>query len=126
MSKKNNRARGLERKITAISKNASEAWEKLQNPNVFGGGPVTDPHGKIITLNIKAFGHLAKFFEDEIIQAGIREAMRKNNLEFSGFVEAKDDVVIQKSVDSLPPPPPIPIFLMKSYALQSYLSTLIR
>ena len=68
--------------------------------------------------------HLAKFFEDEQIQAVIWEAMMKNKLEYSGFVEAKDDVVIRKSVDSLPPPPPIPIFLMKSYALQSYLSIL--
>ena len=84
---KSNKARGIERKITGIAKNATEAWEKLQNPNCFGGGPVTDPQGKLISLNITAFGNLAKFFEEPDIQARLREAIRKNNLEFSGYKE---------------------------------------
>ena len=122
---KSNKARGIERKITVIAKNATEAWEKLQNPNCFGGGPVTDPQGKLISLDITAFGHLAKFFEEPDVQARLREAIRKNNLEFSGYDEGAA-VAIKKSVESGPPPPPIPIFLMKSYNIQSYLSTLIR
>ena len=122
---KSNKARGIERKITGMAKNATEAWEKLQNPNCFGGGPVTDPQGKLISLDITALGHLAKIFEEPDVQARLREAIRKNNLEFSGYDEGAA-VAIKKSVESGPPPPPIPIYLMKSYNIQSYLSTLIR
>ena len=58
-----NRARDIERKITAIEKNVREAWEKHQNPNLWGGGPTCDPQGKIVALCIKVFDHVAKFFE---------------------------------------------------------------
>ena len=119
-----NRARDIERKITAIEKNVREAWEKHQNPNLWGGGPTCDPQGKIVALNIKAFGHVAKFFEREEIQREITEACRKNNMEYTGF--EKEAVVIQTDVESQVPAPPKPIFLLTSYQLQSYLSTLIR
>ena len=57
-----NKTRDMERKITAITKNAKGAWEKLEYPNLFGGGPVMDPQGKLISLNIMAFGHNSSFF----------------------------------------------------------------
>ena len=75
-----NKARDIERKITAITKNVKDAWEKLEYPNLFGGGPVMDPQGKLIYLNITAFGHVAAFFEDEEIQSTLREAIRKKNI----------------------------------------------
>ena len=121
-----NKARDIERKITTITKNVKDAWEKLEYPNLFGGGPVMDPHGKLISLNITAFGHVAAFFEDEEIQSRLREAIRKNNIDFAGLSEENNEIVIKKTVDLRPPPPPQPIFLLKSYKLQSYLSTLIR
>ena len=49
------------RDISAIGRNATDAWEKLECPNVFGGGPVLDPQGKLISLNITAFGHVEIF-----------------------------------------------------------------
>ena len=121
-----NKARSIERKLTSVKKNVADAWEKFEYPNLFGGGPITDPQGRIVSLEITAFGHVAKFFEEDDVQNRLREAIRKNNLEFSGFNEAEVDVNIKKSVDLKPPLPSKPIFIMKSYELQSYLSTLIR
>ena len=56
-----NKARDIDRKISTIGRNATDAWEKLECPNVFGGGPVLDPQGKLISLNITAFGHVEIF-----------------------------------------------------------------
>ena len=126
MAKNTNKARGLDRKINAIGKNVTDAWEMLNNPNMFGGGPVADPQGKLVSLNIKAYGHVAKFFEQDSVQTGLMEAFRKNNLEYAGFNDADMEHSIKKTVDSKPPEPPIPFFLMKAYPLQSYLSTLMR
>ena len=86
-----NKARDIERKVKAIEKNVTEAWEKYQNPNIFGGGPVIDPQGKIVSLNIKAYGHVAAFFEQESVQRELREAVRKNNLEFAGYDQENVD-----------------------------------
>ena len=47
-----NKARDIERKISAISKNATDAWEKSECPNCFGGGPVIDPQGKLISMKL--------------------------------------------------------------------------
>jgi len=65
-----NKARDIERKITTITKNVKDAWEKLEYPNLFGGGPVMDPHGKLISLNITAFGHVAAFLRMKRYRAG--------------------------------------------------------
>ena len=86
-----NKARDIERKVKAIEKNVTEAWEKYQNPNIFGGGPVIDPQGKIVSLNIKAYGHVAAFFEQESVQRELREAVRKNNFEFAGYDQENVD-----------------------------------
>ena len=40
----------------------NESWSKAQNPNLFGGGPVVDNSGKIISVEISAFGFVAEFF----------------------------------------------------------------
>ena len=48
----NNVAKGLERKLSGISKNVTNAWEKFPSPNYFGDGPVLDPQGKLVSLNI--------------------------------------------------------------------------
>ena len=126
MAKSTNKARDVDRKFSAIGKNVTDAWQKLKNPNMFGGGPITDPQGKIISLNIKAFGHIAKFFEEDDIQTRLIEACRKNNLDYSGFDEEDMEDTIKKKVESKLPEPPLHIFLMKAYPLQSYLSTVIR
>ena len=49
----------------------------------------------------------------------------KNNLEYSGFDDEEIEHTIKK-VESKLPEPPLPIFLIKLYPLQSYLSTMIR
>ena len=76
--------------------------------------------------NIEAFGHEAKFFEEEDIQNHLREAIWQNNLEYSGLCELDNEVQNKKSVELKPQLPPNPMFQMTSYKLQSYLSTLIR
>ena len=65
----------------SIKKKVNESWSKAQNPNLFGGGPVVDNSGKIISVEISAFGFVAEFFESEEIQTRLIEAFRKNNLE---------------------------------------------
>ena len=91
------KARDIERKISAINKNAKDAWEKLEYPNLFGGGPVMDPQGKLISLNITAFGHVAAFFEEEETQNRLREAIRKNNIDYAGLSEEQNEIVIKKN-----------------------------
>ena len=108
-------------------KNVEDAWKKHQNPNHFGGWPVVDGQGKIVSISITAYGHVAKLFEEEGIQKRLEEAFRRNNLEYTGFEDQELENGIKKGVKSkVVPEPPLPIFLMKSYALQSYLSTLMR
>ena len=60
MAKKSNLARDLERLEKRIEKNVEDAWKKHQNPNHFGGWPVVDAQGKIISISITAYGHVAK------------------------------------------------------------------
>ena len=75
----NNKARSIERKLTSVKKNVADAWEKFEYPNLFGGGPITDPQGRIVSLEITAFGHVAKFFEEDDVQNRLREAIRTNS-----------------------------------------------
>ena len=60
-----------------IKKKVNESWTKFQNPNTFGGCPVLDNTGKIISLEISAFGFVKEFFESEEIQTRLIEAFRK-------------------------------------------------
>ena len=62
----------------------------------------------------------------QAIQKRLEEAFRRNNLEYTGFEDQELETGIKKGIKSKVPEPPLPIFLMKSYALQSYLSTLMR
>ena len=43
----------------------NESWSKAQNPNLFGGRPVVNNSGKIISVDISAFDgiklHVAEF-----------------------------------------------------------------
>ena len=124
--KTNNLARDQGRRMGAIRKKVQESWSKSRNPNMFGGCPLIDNTGKIISLEIASFGFLAEFFEQEDIQRRLIEACRQNNLEFTGH--DKDDLSdgIKDSVEAFPPEPELPIYLLKSYPLQSYFSQLIR
>ena len=124
--KTNNLARDQGRRMEAIRKKVQESWSKSQNPNMFGACPVVDNSGKIISLEIASFGFLAEFFESEEVQKGLIEACRRNNLEFTGHDEEDLTEGIKDSVDAFPPEPEVPIFLLKSYPLQSYFSQLIR
>ena len=123
---KSNTARDIERKKKNLKNNVNSAWEKNKNPNLFAGWPVTDPNGKIISVKIVAFGHVAKVFEKENLQRKLEEAFRKNNSDYTGYDEDELEDGIKQSVQSQVPQPPVPIFLMKSYQLQTYLSTLMR
>ena len=88
---------------------------------------MVDGQGKIVSISITAYGHVAKVFEEEGIQKRLEEAFRRNNFEYTGFEDQELENGIKKGVKSkVVPEPPLPIFLMKSYALQSYLSTLMR
>ena len=62
----NNLGRDQGRRMYAIKKKVNESWSKTQNPNLFGGGPVVDNSGKIISVEISAFGFVAEFFKDNI------------------------------------------------------------
>ena len=124
--KVNNVGRDQGRRVDAIRRKVKESWSKAQNPNLFGGGPVVDNSGKIISVDISAFGFVAEFFESEEIQTRLIEAFRKNNLEFSGKKEDDLDDGIKDHVAEFPPEPDVPIFLLNSYPLQSYFSKLIR
>ena len=50
--KVNNVGRDQGRRMDAIRKEVNESWSKAQNPNLFGGGPVVDNSGKIISVDI--------------------------------------------------------------------------
>ena len=126
-STKKNAARNQKSRLRKIKKHVSDSWEKSQNPNLFGGGPVLDPSGRIVSMNVSAYGYVAEVFEDQYVHDKLMEAFRKNNIHFKGFTE--EELVgkpIKKKVVTWPPQPPLPIFIMKSYPLQSYLSQLIR
>ena len=124
--KKNNAARDKERRMAQIRDNVTKSWYKSQNPNMFGGCPVMDPKGRIISVEIASFGYVAEFFEQEDVQERLREAFRLNNLNFNGYAEDDLEDGIKEKVESWAPKPDVPIFLMKSYPLQSYLSQLMR
>ena len=84
MKKKvNNMKRDQDRRMVNIKKKVNESWTKSQNPNMFGGCPVVYNTGKIISVEISAFGFVAEFFESEEIQTRLIEAFRKNNIEFT-------------------------------------------
>ena len=121
----NNLGRDQGRRMDAIKKKVNESWSKAQNPNLFGGGPVVDNSGKIISVDISAFGFVAEFFESEEIQTRLIEAFRKNNLEFTGKREDDLEEGIKQHVTEFPPEPDVPIFLLNSYPLQSYFSKVI-
>ena len=74
----------------------NESWSKAQNPNLFGGGPVVNNSGKIISVDIPALGSVAEFFESEEIQTRLIEAFRRNNLEFTGKKEEELDDGIEQ------------------------------
>ena len=96
-----------------IKKKVNESWTKSQNPNMFGGCPVLDNTGKIISVEVSAFGFVAEFFESEEIQTRLIEAFRKNNIEFTGKKdEDLDDDGIKDNVDEFPPELDVPIFLL--------------
>ena len=127
MKKKvNNMKRDQDRRMVNIKKKVNESWTKSQNPNMFGGCPVVDNTGKIISVEISAFGFVAEFFESEEIQTRLIEAFRKNNIEFTGKKDEDLDDGIKHNVAEFPPEPDVPIFLLGSYPLQSYFSKLIR
>jgi hypothetical protein len=45
-------ARDQGRRMGQIRKKVKESWSKSQNPNIFGGRPVVDNKGKIISLEM--------------------------------------------------------------------------
>ena len=127
MKKKvNNMKRDEDRRMVNIKKKVNESWTKSQNPNMFGGCPFVDNTGKIISVEISAFGFVVEFFESEEIQTRLIEAFRKNNIEFTGKKDEDLDDGIKHNVVEFPPEPDVPIFLLGSYPLQSYFSKLIR
>ena len=132
-TKANNASRDHKRRISNIKKEVSLSLDKSQNPNLFGGGPVLDPTGRIVSLDIIAYRFVAQVFEEEYIHDKLIEAFQKNSEYFSTnsdyfkeVLAGKAQVKLKKNVQSCPPKPPLPIFVMKSYNLQSYLSQLIR
>ena len=89
MKKKVNRMKkDMERSMVNIKKKVNENWTKSQNPNMFGGCPVVDNTGKIISVEISAFGYFAEFSESEEIQTCLIEAFRKN-MEFTGKMDER-------------------------------------
>ena len=93
---------------------------------MFGGCPVVDNTGKIISVGIAAYGFVAEFFESEEIQTRLIEAFRRNNLIFKGKKDEDLDDGIKNNEAEFPPDSDMPIFLLSSYSLQSYFSELIR
>ena len=59
--------------MTNIKWKEIKSWAKSQNPNMFGGCPVVDNTGKIISEEISAYGFVAEFFESEEIQTRLIE-----------------------------------------------------
>ena len=89
-----------------IKKKVNESWTKSLNPNMFGGCPVVDNTGKMISVEISTFGFVAEFFESEEIQTRLIDAFRKNNMEFTGKkYEDLDDDGIEHNVAEFPPEP---------------------
>ena len=60
-STKKNAARNQRSRLGKIKKQVSYSWGKSQNPNLFGGGPVLDPSGRIVSMNVSAYGYVAAF-----------------------------------------------------------------
>ena len=85
-----------------------------------------DPTGKIIGIDVSAFGFVAEVFEDSYVQEKLLESFRKNNIHYNGLDDEEIDGSIKSSVESAAPKPDKPIFVLKAYAVQSYLSQLIR
>ena len=65
-------------------------------------------------------------FEDSYVQEKLLEAFQKNNVHYNGLQDNEIEGSINSSVEALAPKPDKPIFVMKAYAVQSYLSQLIR
>ena len=124
--KNNNSARDKNARMRSIKKIVTEAWEKNQNPNFFGGCPVLDPSGRIVSIDIQALGFVAEVFEDEYINDKLVEAFRKNNIHYRGHTEEDIAEPIKKKVETWPPKPKLPVFVMTAYEVQSYFSQLIR
>ena len=51
---------------------------------MFDGCPVVDNTGKIISVEIAAYGFVAEFFESKKIQTQRIEVFRRNNLKLTG------------------------------------------
>merc|ERR1719245_151646 len=97
-TKQNNAARDQKRRIKSIKKEVSQSWEKLNNPNLFGGGPVLDPSGRIFSLDIIAYGFVAEVFEDEYVHGKLIEAFYKNNeylKKNSEYLQGKIDLKVK-------------------------------
>ena len=124
--KNSNSSRKEKTRLRAIGKNVTDSWEKSRNPNLFGGAPVLDPSGRIISIQIHALGFVAEVFEDQYVHDKLLEAFRKNNVHYKGFSDGQIKGKIKKRVESWPPKPKLPIFALKAYAIQSYFSQLIR
>ena len=124
--KNSNASRKNKTRLRAIQKNVKDSWEQNNNPNLFGGAPVLDPSGRIVTIEVHALGFVAKVFEDQYVHDKLIEAFRKNNIHYKGFSEEEIQGTIKKKVESWPPKPKHPIFVMKAYDIQSYFSQLIR
>ena len=54
--KVNNEGRDQGKRMDVIRKKVNESWSKVQNPNLFGGGPIVGRSWKIISVDISAFG----------------------------------------------------------------------
>ena len=53
VKKNSNALRNNKIRIKAIKKNVGDAWEKDKNPYFFGGAPVLDQSGRIVTIDIQ-------------------------------------------------------------------------
>ena len=68
---------------------------------------------------------MSELFKSEEIQTRLIEALRKNNLEFTGKKEDTLEDGIKQHVAKFPPEPDVPIFLLNSSPLQSHFSKFI-
>ena len=91
---------------------------------MFGGCPVVNNTGKIINVEIGAYEFVAEFFEE--IQTRIIRAFRRNNLKLTGKKDEDLDDGIKNNIAEFLLDSDVPIFLLGSYPLQSYISKLIR
>ena len=69
---------------TWLTKKVNKSWAKSQNPNMFDVCPVVDNTGKIVSVEIAAYGFIAEFLESKKIQTQRIEVFRRNNLESTG------------------------------------------